>query len=150
MSATLSQLTTQYRQGRQAVKRLDAKIEKLREAAAELRTQQDAIREELQESRIIIDFCIETGLSPVEAKLKHSLKEMQSFISQESYYSRTIKDPGHLHVYSNNMVYKNSANSFQSHAVSGVNGATSLPVLTNNGLLGSIGAIGGVGSHSKP
>jgi hypothetical protein len=149
MSATLSQLTTQYRQGRQAVKRLDAKIEKLREAAAELRTQQDALREELQESRIVIDFCIETGLSPVEAKLKYSLKEMQSFISQESYYSGTIKDPGHHHGY-NNMVYNNSANSLQPHTFGGVNGATSLPVLTNNGLLGSIGAIGGAGSNSKP
>ena len=75
---SLSQMIRQYRQGRTQLQRYDAKIARLQQKIHEIRNHQTELQQEVQNTRTVIDFCIETGQSPVAAKLSHTLGQMES------------------------------------------------------------------------
>ena len=69
---SLSQMIRQYRQGQTQLQRYNTRIEKLQQKINEIRNHQNELQKEVQNTRTVIDFCIETGQSPVEAKLRNT------------------------------------------------------------------------------
>jgi DNA-binding protein YbaB len=67
----------EYRKKKEELKEIDSKISELRKQADALRTRSSSIKADLEGMKKIITVMVETGMEPVEVKLKHELSELQ-------------------------------------------------------------------------
>jgi hypothetical protein len=76
---TINGLIGEYRQLRKNVARIDNKINSLNKRAKTLVDEQDSLYSEIREKKALINYCIETGETPIEAKLKRTVQEMEAY-----------------------------------------------------------------------
>jgi len=150
---SLSQMIRQYRQGQTQLQRYNTRIEKLQQKINEIRNHQNELQKEVQNTRTVIDFCIETGQSPVEAKLRNTLAQMENetYKSRDSYDASgytTLTSVG-LGAYTINGTIGSTLSQTGSyiHGASGIIGTNH-----NNGILnpGNISVAGAAGSTYTP
>jgi hypothetical protein len=80
--STFSQLTRSYRQNKRAVAKVQQQIQALQEKMKELRTHENDLKKDLRLTKSLIDYCVETGESPVEAQLKRTPYEIVDYVQQ--------------------------------------------------------------------
>ena len=89
MTDSLKSLMREYRTEKKQLETLSRKVDSLQQQIAAIKSQASSITNDIQDKKVLIDFCIETGISPVEAKLSYSLDEMRHKI-QHLYFSNYI------------------------------------------------------------
>lgn len=77
---TINNLIKQYRLSKKQQADLNKKILNLQYKINDLKNASIAVDLEAQELKILIDFCIETGAEPSQAKLTYSINEMKDKI----------------------------------------------------------------------
>ena len=73
---SLQKLIRDYRILRNKEKKISSKISSLQDKKSKFELERHNISKESGSMKTIIDFCIETGLSPEQAKLSYTLEEM--------------------------------------------------------------------------
>ena len=81
MVTTLKSLTREYRADKKKLENISKKINSLQMQITTIKNSASDISKEAQNKKVLIDFCIETGLSPIEAKLSYTLDEMKNEIT---------------------------------------------------------------------
>jgi hypothetical protein len=84
---TLNQLTKKYRKLCAQPKQWDRKLEK---AKAHMRTLQDAKHKclmNIENTKLLIDYCVITGECPTQAQLSHTVNQMQDIVQ---YHARIM------------------------------------------------------------
>ena len=79
---TLNDLSKKYRSEKTALKKLLAQRSKLAEQQQKLQERERELRRGLTNLKTLIDFCIETGESPVEAQLKNTPNEISEHMNK--------------------------------------------------------------------
>lgn len=79
---TILDLSKQYRREKASLKKLADKKAVLAQQIQSLQDQERSVRKTLNSLKTLIDFCIETGQSPVEAQLKNTPDEILSHMNQ--------------------------------------------------------------------
>jgi hypothetical protein len=73
----LDTLIKQYRSNKKQQSLLNKKILNLQNKINDIRENVNIANTEAEELKTMIDFCIETGMEPTEAKLAYSINEMK-------------------------------------------------------------------------
>ena len=81
MAMTLKSLTREYRADKKKLEKLSKKIDALQMQIVTIRNNASELSKEAQNKKILIDFCIETGSTPIEANLSYTLDEMKNAIN---------------------------------------------------------------------
>lgn len=81
---TLNDLSKKYRSEKAALQKLLAQRGKLAEQQQKLQERERELRRGITNLKTLIDFCIETGESPVEAQLKNTPGEISEHMNQVS------------------------------------------------------------------
>lgn len=79
---TFNQLTRSYRQHKKTATKIQRQIQLLHEKVKKLRVQEDEIKRDLRLTKSLIDYCVETGESPVEAQLKNTPAEIVEYVGK--------------------------------------------------------------------
>lgn len=79
---TLDQLTRSYRQHKKTATKIQRQIQLLQEKVQKLRVQENDIKRDLRLTKSLIDYCVETGESPVEAQLKNTPAEIVEYVGK--------------------------------------------------------------------
>ena len=94
MTDSLKSLMREYRTEKKQLETLSRKVDALQQQIAAIKTRASSITSDIQDKKVLIDFCIETGMTPVEAKLSYSLDEMRHKI-QHLYFSNYVDYSAH-------------------------------------------------------
>jgi hypothetical protein len=146
-------LSREYRNGREKIQKLAELGRNLTNQMREVQHQQRVLEQEMKDIKTVIDFCVETGESPTQAKLQHTLSQMKehlpytstarddysSFFLTPSAYTTgygAITNPGHITL---------TATNSSTHGLSGAAGVVGAQA-SQGSLLGSLGASGSGGS----
>lgn len=89
MTDSLKSLMREYRTEKKQLEDLSRKVDALQQQIVSIKSRATSITSDIQDKKVLIDFCIETGMTPVEAKLSYSLDEMRHKI-QHLYFSNYI------------------------------------------------------------
>jgi len=73
---TLTQMAHTYRKLCKQVQHTEARLQKVKQQANQLNQHRNQIIQEMEHLRTLMDHCVVTGESPVQAKLSHSHQEM--------------------------------------------------------------------------
>lgn len=79
---TINQMAQKYRKLCKQVQRTDAKILKVKQQAHQLSQARNQIIQEMDHLRVLLDHCVVTGESPVQAQLSHSHAQMQVHVQE--------------------------------------------------------------------
>jgi len=79
---TLNDLSKKYRSEKTALRKLLAQRSKLAEQQQKLQERERELRRGITNLKTLIDFCIETGESPVEAQLKNTPNQISEHMNQ--------------------------------------------------------------------
>jgi hypothetical protein len=80
--STFNQLTRSYRQHKKTATKIQRQIQLLQEKVQKLRGQENDIHRDLRLTKSLIDYCVETGESPVEAQLKNTPAEIVEYVGK--------------------------------------------------------------------
>lgn len=80
--STFNQLTRSYRQHKKTATKIQRQIQLLQEKVQKLRGQENDIKRDLRLTKSLIDYCVETGESPVEAQLKNTPAEIVEYVGK--------------------------------------------------------------------
>lgn len=89
---TLSQLSRTYRNLCKQVQQADARIHKAKAHVHELGRDRQLIIQELEQLRTLMDYCVITGENPTQAKLSHTLDQMNHVIQEHRRQMRLESD----------------------------------------------------------
>jgi hypothetical protein len=80
--STFNQLTRSYRQHKKTATKIQRQIQLLQEKVQKLRGQENDIKRDIRLTKSLIDYCVETGESPVEAQLKNTPAEIVEYVGK--------------------------------------------------------------------
>ena len=92
MAMTLKSLTREYRADKKKLENISKKINSLQMQITTIKNSASDISKEAQNKKLLIDFCIETGLSPIEATLSYTLDEMKNAVNHLYFSNYTTTD----------------------------------------------------------
>jgi len=133
---TFAQLARTYRQNKKAVTKVQKQMQTLQEKMKVLRARENDLKKDLRLTKSLIDYCVETGESPVEAQLKRTPAEIVDYVQQTD-LERTY---GHDLFTSNQPTYNITSSSMINTGISssGMGGSISLnPFLGTTTVSGS-------------
>jgi hypothetical protein len=79
---TITQMAHKYRKLCKQVQQADAKILKVKQQAQQLNQIRNQIIQEMEHLRVLLDHCVVTGESPVQAQLSHTHTQMHVKVSE--------------------------------------------------------------------
>lgn len=79
---TITQMAHKYRKLCKQVQQTDAKILKVKQQAHQLNQARNQIIQEMEQLRVLLDHCVVTGESPVQAQLSHTHTEMHVKVAE--------------------------------------------------------------------
>jgi hypothetical protein len=85
---TLTQMARTYRSMCKQVKSTDSQIRKVRAQLNELGKCRNRIIQDMEQLRTLMDYCVITGEEPTQAKLTHTVEQMNTTISEHSRHMR--------------------------------------------------------------
>ena len=155
---SVTSLIRQYQKIQKQYAKLNTRKQKLQEQVQRLAEEQSHVASDLKDVKTLIDFCIEANTSPTQAKLSHSLSEMQTILdnsrvygSQYGQFTNIGITPGSVNISgglgSNNLIsypYHSSVSgaSGPSYAITSMLGTTPVSV-TNPGNISLLGSLKG-------
>jgi DNA-binding protein YbaB len=78
---TINQLAAKYRKMNAQVKRADTQIQNAKKHVHQLGQARNQLLQELDQLRVLMDYCVITGETPVQAQLSHTHEQMQAKIN---------------------------------------------------------------------
>lgn len=129
---TLKSELKKYRQGIRKLEKLKAQSHNIIKLFQKTQDDISHITSDLIAQKIIIDFCIQTGQSPVIARLSNTVEDMTTYLQKNNIYSRSDETINQSSLYnytsytsainSTTLGTTSSANNYISGATYGVNG----------------------------
>lgn len=86
--SSLVQIIRQYQKLHKKQQKLLDKKRKLMDKVRLLDSERTTMMSELKEIKTVIDFCVQSGCSPTEAKLRHTLAEMSDLMDVNRYFEQ--------------------------------------------------------------
>jgi hypothetical protein len=77
---TLHQLSKKYRKLCETPQKWDAQLQEARDHIKNIQESKRACLQNIENTKILIDFCVITGESPVQAQLSHTLPQMKETV----------------------------------------------------------------------
>ena len=96
--STVNQLSRQYRKLCKKTQTIDKQIQKLSQTGKVLRDARRACVQEIETTKLLIDYCVITGESPTQAQLSHTTDQIRQIVETHmqmnwnlgSYYDITL------------------------------------------------------------